>query len=112
MECKSFMTDFEKAMRNALRKCFPKPELYTCWFHFTQAVKKHASKQSNFIALIRSNKEAQHIYYKLMCLPLLPPGEILAAFNKLKEEAKNIAERSFKNFIVYYEHQWIVVVRE
>lgn len=33
---KSFMTDYEKAMRNSLKKLFPRSNLDTCWFVFLE----------------------------------------------------------------------------
>ena len=33
-EGESIMTDFELAMRNALRTVYPNTALRTCWFHF------------------------------------------------------------------------------
>lgn len=45
---KSIMTDFEVAMRNALRVVAPTKPLCTCWFHFTQAAKNRAMQTSTF----------------------------------------------------------------
>lgn len=109
------MTDFEMAMRNALRKLYPQSKLFTCWFHFTQAVKRHASQIQNFTVKIRTNKAAQQIYYKLMCLPLLPAGSIVSAFEELKLDSRAVETEinsEFEKFIRYFERQWILKVNE
>lgn len=38
--------DYEKTMRNSLKKLFPHSKLDACWFHFTQAVKKHLNSHN------------------------------------------------------------------
>jgi len=38
------MTDFEKALRNALSKSFPKAKLSGCYFHFTKCLWEKCSK--------------------------------------------------------------------
>lgn len=103
LDGKAFMSDYEKAMRNALKKLFPNSKMDACWFHFTQAVKKNAAKYPAMMKLIRSNTDAAKIYYKLQALPLLPASEINAAFQMLKSQAPT----KFKKFLVYYERQWL-----
>lgn len=38
----SFTTDYEVAMRNSLRLLDPLAQLFACYFHFCQAVKRRA----------------------------------------------------------------------
>lgn len=85
----SFMTDYEVAMRNALGTVYPEAQMYGCWFHFCQAVKRHASQIGGFLVAARSNNESAEIYYDLLCLPLLPPQYIINVFNLIKMESKN-----------------------
>lgn len=47
LNCKIFMTDYETAMRNALKRVVERLELSACWFHFTQACKRNAAKLGN-----------------------------------------------------------------
>lgn len=103
----SFMTDFELSMRNAVKKNYPKSNHYTCWFHFCQAVKRHASKIDGLAVNIRANPEARKIYYKFMCIPLLPVHAIEDAFYELKAEALAFDSNFFHRFLFYYENQWI-----
>lgn len=100
---KASMTDYEKVMRNALKKLFPNMKLDACWFHFTQAVKKNAFKHAGMKRLIRTNTDAANVYYKLQALPLLPANEIQTACLMLKSQAPV----KFKKFLQYYERQWL-----
>lgn len=108
---KGFMTDYERAMRNGLKKLFPNAELNACWFHFTQAVKKHVKKFPALVKLIQSNPEAAKIYYKLQAIPLLPKDQIRPAFLMLKSLAVEIHCTKFNKFLQYYEQQWMKTVR-
>lgn len=111
LKCEWFMTDYEVAMRNALRTCFPESSFYACWFHFCQACKRHASQISRFVKKLRENESAMKIYYKFLCLPLLPADQIDRTFVNLKTEAQNCDSRLFKRFILHFETQWIEKVR-
>lgn len=108
---KAFMTDYEKAMRNGLKKLFPNAEMNACWFHFTQAVKKHVKKFPALVKLIQSNSEAAKIYYKLQAIPLLPKDQIISAFFMLKSQAVETHRTKFNKFLQYYEQQWLKTVR-
>lgn len=107
----SFTTDYELAMRNAIAKQYPNAIHRCCWFHFTQAVKRNASKIAGFVPMIRGHLIERELYYKIMCLPLLPACMIRAAFDTLKEKGLAIANNaSFHNFLNYIERQWMIKV--
>lgn len=110
LKARSFMTDFERAMRGALREVHPTASFYTCWFHFTQAVKRHAMEIGGLIGHVRNNTALAKVYYQLMCLPLLPPNEIVPTFQLVKEET--IAEHGnvLNKFFRYFERQWLHAV--
>lgn len=103
----SCTTDFEVAMRNAVSAMNPKIKMFTCHFHFCQAAKRRASQTPGFVQFIRSNKDAESIYYRLQCLPILPAQYINDAFDSLKEEAFNLNKAAFMKYFAYFEHQWI-----
>lgn len=85
---RSFMTDFEISMRNALRILYTNAHQYTCWFYFSQACKRQANKFEGFIIRRRNEKELRTIFAKFTCLPLLPPQDIKNGFDLLCLEAK------------------------
>lgn len=99
------MTDYERAMRSALRKIYPGAEQYACWFHYCQALRRHANAIPGFVPAIRSNMGALEMYGKFLCLPLLPAAKIDEAFNLIKAEAYD--EDLFRRFLKYYEKQWM-----
>lgn len=107
---KSFTSDYELAMRNALSKMFPAAELIACYFHYTQAIKRSVSKLPEMLDAIKADEKAKSIYYRIQCLPLLPPDNIEMAFQDLCNEAK-LLERSVKKalgpFFTYVRRQWI-----
>lgn len=104
---KEFYTDYEVALRNALREKFPSSKLKGCIFHLTQAVKRNASKIKGLVEFIRQNEAAQKIYYKLMYLAMLPANQIIPMFNSLKDSAKELNNEQLDSFFSYYRRQWI-----
>lgn len=106
LQCKSFMTDFEIPMRNALAAVYPDSKQHTCWFHLTQAAEKNVKKISELSKLFRRNEEARTIYKKLLALPLLPAELIIEAFHKLKTLALS-KFKQFKTYLAYFERQWL-----
>lgn len=107
LECASFTSDYERALRNALRHVIPMAILIPCWFHHKQAVRKKASQLPIFFHLIRTDESAAHLYQKFQALALLPPDMIIDAFNALKEVAISTYGHKFKPFVDYFERQWI-----
>lgn len=105
------MTDYELAMRNAIGIQYPEMNQRNCWFHFCQAVKKNASRIAGFIHLIRNNLREREIYYKIMCIPLLPADMIHSAFDLLSKKAERVENAGFHQFLQYYERQWLIRVR-
>lgn len=105
----SFKTDFEKAMRNSLRRNFPSAKVSGCWFHYCHALKRNAAKINMFTKKLKNNINARRLYKKFMILPLLPSESINDAFNLLKQETdeKIINFPEFTQFISYYERQWM-----
>lgn len=106
LECNSFTSDYELAMRNALIELFPNARMVACWFHYSQALKRKVSQIPGFERFLRGSMEAEEIYYKFQCLPLLPPGDIFGAFQTLKKAALKCDKR-FEPFLKYFERQWI-----
>lgn len=107
----SFMTDYEVAMRNALAEVYPTAQLFACWLHFCQAVKKHASQIVGLVPTVRESNETAKIYYCSMCLPLLPPELIEEAYTQIKLEAQMKFGDKLDKFFDYFHRQWMLRVR-
>lgn len=107
LECVSYITDYEKAMRRALNKLHPEVKRFACYFHYCQAVKKRAYKTNGLSKLIFSNAAARLVYFRIMCLPLLPHHKITEMFAALKTEAYELNKTVFRPFIRYWERQWL-----
>lgn len=105
LNCASFTSDYEVAMRNALRSCFPDSKLVSCWFDYCQAICRRASQLPAFFQLISTNSAARKLYFKFQALALLECSSIIDAFNKLKNLTHEYGP--FEPFVKYFEHQWI-----
>lgn len=112
---KMFITDYELAMRNALKFMFPSVEFTACLFHFAQACRKRAAKINGFVDLIKENSvpnasnllNIRNIFYKLMYLPLLPVNLIDTMYVTLSNRAREINNAQLNAFMKYYCRQWI-----
>lgn len=104
---KLFITDYEIAMRNAIRKKCINGVFTACLFHHTQALRRRALKIDGFFEFLRDNKPARFVYHKIMYLALLPAYEIATTFDYLKTEAEKIDRIEFEEFLNYYHKQWI-----
>lgn len=107
LECNTFVTDYERAMKNAIHILYPNAILTSCWFHFTQAVRKNASQFPHFYELIRRNSDAAFIYRQFQCIPLIKEKNIKPAFEELCAKANRLNRRDFAPFIKYFNKQWI-----
>jgi hypothetical protein len=71
---RTVITDFERALQNAIRDQYPSATLKGCWFHYCQAVWR------NFVKLGLLAKyedvEGRRVLKMILALPLLPSGLI------------------------------------
>lgn len=111
MTCASIMTDFESAMRNALRALLPTVPITGCWFHYSQALRRRASSLKDFVQWINCNKSAGTTFRRFFYLPLLRSTHIAEAFRMLKAESSIYEHKMFNEFVAYIEKQWINRVR-
>lgn len=100
------MTDYERGLKNALKKIFPNAKLISCWFYYAQAVHRRASKIKGFFKLLRSNETAKNLFHKFICLPLMRADCIKAAFALLKQESLKYGA-VYVQFGDYIRRQWI-----
>lgn len=104
------MTDFETAMRNALRSLMPGVPANGCWFHFCQAVRRKAASITDFMKFLKTNRGAFVTFKKFYYLPLLPEGKIAEGFEILVNNAKDTPHPAFTTFIMYFRREWMLKV--
>lgn len=106
MNSDSIMTDFEAAMRNALRELLPHTHIRGCWFHYC----RKASTLKDLLKSVNRNKQMGDLFRKFFYLPLLPADEIVNAFSELKTEVENLKHDMFTEYTNYLNKQWILKV--
>lgn len=103
----SFMSDFEDALRNALRSVYPGVESKGCWFHFTQALRRKCkSIPGMWVAVQTSEDGANILLKKFRALALVPADQMWEAFQMLRIEAHQFGQL-FDAFVNYFEQQWM-----
>lgn len=60
--------------------------------------------------MIRKCEPERHLYYKIMCLPLLPADLICATFNEYATEGHAFNNEAFSSFLDYVKRQWMEAV--
>ena len=98
------MTDFELALRNALKEVFPKASLSGCYFHFSKALWDKISK----LGLRRKEfkqKSLSLIAY-LQIVAHCPLKEREQLFEEVQEIFKE-EDKRFKTFFNYFKKEWL-----
>lgn len=110
MSCKLSMSDFELAMRKALRTVITNIPTKGCWFHYCQALCRKAKTIKGFLKFIAKNIKAREVYKQFYHLPLLPVDQIENGFKILQEQAALTKNQLFMEFVSYFKSQWMVKV--
>lgn len=104
----SFMTDFEKSMRNAIRNVYRKAKLHGCWFHYDRAIQRYCRNRPKLRRVLRSNVNARIILKQLLSLPLLPSDKFSEGYDAIRTKARKL--RVFYPLIAlfwYFNNFWI-----
>lgn len=104
----TFMSDFERASRQAANSVWPDIELIGCNFHFCQALRRKASSLPELCSKIRG-QTLHHTTLKLfMRLSLLPLESVFDGLDALKLflAEKGVAA-DFHRFLNYFERVWL-----
>lgn len=102
----TFMSDFETALRNALREEYSGVQLKGCYFHYTQALRRQSSKIGGMFLTMNRDPAMSRTYHKFLMLPLLPKSRIPEAFEFVRHEAQQFGG-IFTEFVEYVERQWM-----
>lgn len=101
------MTDWESAMRCAIRTSFPGSVLKGCWYHYCAALRKKLIS-FGLHRLLKKNANARLIKQMMFSLQLLPPEMFEEGYAHVKRLAKEYKlENKFKLFFKYYDGYWI-----
>lgn len=104
----TIITDYENALRNANKIIYPTVKMVGCWFHYTNALRRKASKITGFIQHLNRYKNAKNFFNKFLYLPLLKASDIEAAYQCLKTDITNDeCGKKFQQFFKYYEFYWL-----
>ncbi|XP_022182387.1 uncharacterized protein LOC111042174 [Myzus persicae] len=63
-----FVTDYERALMNAVQRIFPNRDLLCCWFHFTQSVVRYCHPKVNGVLNLVKRHEAAARIFRMVIL--------------------------------------------
>ncbi|KAJ8665880.1 hypothetical protein QAD02_007542 [Eretmocerus hayati] len=108
---KKIITDYEKALRKALRLEFKGVTLIACYFHFCQALFRQGKKKKIAIRSNRTKQPEKHlILRRFMALALLPSDKIQDALDFIIDDCKYYHGDYFDRFIKYFNDEYMKVV--
>lgn len=97
--------DYEKCLRNAIRREYPAIQIKSFWFQFCLAIRRKCKTIPNFYEYLWENPIANILYHKYLCLALLPETETAAGFEYLKGKS---SFETFNEVIAYFEEVWML----
>ncbi|CAB0038986.1 unnamed protein product [Trichogramma brassicae] len=111
-QIRAIVTDFELALRNALREVYGNNvHLVGCYFHFIRCLmgKLHSL---NLTELVRDNEQVNEFIRKCAALPFLPHETMIDAFNiHVNNTPQNFIEGPLQPFVAYLRRFWFQRVR-
>lgn len=104
----TFMSDFERASRNAAVQVWEDIELIGCNFHFCQALRRKASSLPELAGQIRGQTTHHDILKMFMRLSLLPLERVDEGLNSIKLFIieQGVAAQ-FQRFQLYFQRFWM-----
>ena len=99
------MTDFERAMMDAVDEEFPAAQSRGCLFHYTQALWRKIQGLGLQVTY-NEGGELQECCRQLMALPFLPVEEIPNALGWLIDIAQGL-DPAMQGFTDYVDRQWV-----
>ncbi|XP_043282398.1 uncharacterized protein [Venturia canescens] len=104
------MSDFERALRNAVLKAFPTALSTGCNTHHDRAIYKKA-RALHLQNLFRTNAEAKSFFKKLLALAYLPADHIANQFETIKNSLTPTVRRQLNPLCDYYARYWLGIVK-
>ncbi|CAF0828909.1 unnamed protein product [Brachionus calyciflorus] len=94
------MCDFELAVINSIKKCFPGTNIGGCYFHLTANIWKHVTNGPR--KAHKTDAEFRKYYNYLKVLPFIPTKNIVSVFNRLKSDCPASIVSLYDYFEEYY----------
>lgn len=102
------MTDYEEALRSAVRNYWPACDLRGCQFHYKQAVQRKCKADPTLKELLKKSPVARKIKKMLMNIVLLPADKTLEGYKIIQNFAKKKKMNGqFADLFLYFERQWL-----
>ena len=98
----NILTDFEKAVLNALRLAYPGTRLVGCYFHLVQNFWKHI-QSFGLVKLYASDGEIRKNFKFLQALAFVPKKDVIFCLNQIKANCPN----KFKPMLNYFEKYYV-----
>ncbi|CAF0709721.1 unnamed protein product [Brachionus calyciflorus] len=99
---KNILTDFEKAVLNALRLAYPGTRLVRCYFHLVQNFWKHI-QSFGLVKLYASDADIRKNFKFLQALAFVPKKDVIFCLNQIKANCPN----KFMPMLNYFEKYYI-----
>lgn len=118
----SVMTDFEPALRTGIEQCFGAHlHMFGCHFHFCQCIYRRVSADPllRWLYLLPDYQTGSYNFrlfvHCTMCLPFVPPNQVVFAWNELKNEYNTwcpglLQVPQVQAFVNYFQNQWMADV--
>uniref|UniRef100_A0A914NDU9 MULE transposase domain-containing protein n=1 Tax=Meloidogyne incognita TaxID=6306 RepID=A0A914NDU9_MELIC len=97
----SISCDFERAIHNSIRTCFPESSIFCCFFHLRQNLRKHIS-QSNLLNLYNNDPDFALKCKMIISLAFVPENDVINALNVLENELDDRFEPLISWFVSTY----------
>lgn len=106
------MTDYEHALRNAIKNIWPNCEIRGCEFHFKQAINRKCKTFPDLRILLKNSFFARKTKKMLMNIAQLPASQIMQGLEAVRIYAnKWKLSTQFAELFSYFERQWLREVR-
>lgn len=112
MEPSVSMTDYEDALRNAVRNVWPNCQIRGCEYHLKQAINRKCNKITEVKQTLKRSFFARKIKKMLMNIAQLPENKIDEGYAAVRSYAdKWKLSSKFTELFSYFERQWLREVR-
>jgi MULE transposase domain len=103
------ITDFERALINAVRVSFYDAEHFGCLFHLGQAAWRRVGALGE-ISLFKNNAFYKRIFKMTLCLAFIPPHEVLIYYREIEAIVQSNGEPILDNFLNYFKKNYLGIV--